>query len=356
MAHPQNLSCVLYGPGKVRFEQRPLPVIADAHHVLVRIAYVGVCGTDVRFWTHGGMIRTVSEDEPLVMGHEASGVVHAVGPSVTRVRPGDRVVVEPGFPCHKCKLCLGGRYNLCPHMKFAADPPQDGTLSCLYRVAEQYVFKIPSLLTLQEAVLVEPLSVAVHGARLSPLEPGRSILVQGSGTVGLLTAATALAFGAGPIFISDINQAKLDFAKTFIECWTFVPDAALTPGENAARFKKRTGQRDGVDIVFECTGSEPAIQTGLHALAAGGTFVQIGIGKSEQVLPLTLMCEKEVNFQSSFRYGPGDFDLAIRLLEAQKFSVKSFISSVFPFHKAAEAWEETRQGRGVKNLIQVTGD
>ncbi|KAG8407130.1 Endo-1,4-beta-xylanase 2 [Metarhizium acridum] len=322
-------SCVLYGPGKVRFEDRPLPVIDDAHHVLVRIAYVGVCGTDVRFWTHGGMIRTVSEERPLVMGHEASGVVHAVGAAVNRVQPGDQVVIEPGFPCYKCKLCLHGRYNLCPRIKFAADPPQDGTLSYLYRVTEQFVFSIPSFLSLQEAVLVEPLSVVVHGARLAPLEPACSVLVQGPG---------------------------LDFAKGFVQCSTFTPDFACTPKMNAAKFKTEMKQTDGVDIVFECTGSESAVQTGLHTLATGGTFVQIGIGKSEQVLPLTLMCEKEVDFRNSFRYGPGDFDLAIKLLETRKFSVKSFISNIFPFEKAVEAWEKTRQGERVKNLIQVAED
>ncbi|EFZ04173.1 zinc-binding dehydrogenase domain protein [Metarhizium robertsii] len=355
MPRPENLSCVLYGPGKVRFEERPLPVVEDAHDVVVRIAYVGVCGTDVRFWTHGGMIRTVSEDRPLVMGHEASGVVDAVGAAVTRVQPGDHVVIEPGFPCHKCKLCLHGRYNLCPSIKFAADPPQDGTLSHLYRVTEQFVYKIPPFLGLQEAVLVEPLSVVVHGARLAPLAPGCSVLVQGSGTIGLLAAATAHAFGAGPIFVADINRQKLDFARGFVQCATFAPDAASTPEANAARFKAETGQAAGVDIVFECTGAESAVQTGLHALATGGTFVQIGIGKSDQVLPLTLMCEKEVDFRNSFRYGPGDFDLAIKLLETRKFSVESFISNVFPFEKAVEAWEKTRQGEGVKNLIQVAG-
>ncbi|KAG8411270.1 Endo-1,4-beta-xylanase 2 [Metarhizium acridum] len=190
-------SCVLYGPGKVRFEDRPLPVIDDAHHVLVRIAYVGVCGTDVRFWTHGGMIRTVSEERPLVMGHEASGVVHAVGAAVNRVQPGDQVVIEPGFPCHKCKLCPHGRYNLCPSIKFAADPPQDGTLSYLYRVAEQFVFKIPSFLSLQEAVLVEPLSVVVHGARLAPLEPACSVLVQGSGVLASSQRQPRMPLGQG---------------------------------------------------------------------------------------------------------------------------------------------------------------
>ena len=291
------------------------------------------------------------------MGHEASGIVHSVGPGVTRLKPGDCVAIEPGFPCRRCKQCKGGRYNVCPDMKFAADPPNNhGTLCRYFKIPEDFAYKIPDNLSLQEAVLVEPLSVAVHANRLAGLRPGQSVLVQGSGTIGLLMAATAKAFGASAVFVSDIQETKLEFAKGFVDCATFVPDLASTPQEDASRFKMETGMAEGVDVVLECTGVQSSVQTGIYALAASGVFVQIGMGKPEQTLPLLAMCEKEIVFKTSFRYGPGDYEAALGLLQSGIVSVKPLISSTVPFLNAAEAWERTRNGDGIKNLIEGVRD
>ncbi|OAQ90106.1 D-xylulose reductase A [Purpureocillium lilacinum] len=333
-----NLSCVLLGPGKVRFERRPTPQIVDPHDVLVQIGYVGVCG--------------ISEESPLVMGHEASGTVHSVGSAVTRLKPGDRVAIEPGIPCRRCNRCKSGKYNLCPRMRFAADLPKtDGTLCHLFKVPEDFAYKIPDSLSLQEAVLVEPLSVAVHGVRLADLKAGQTVLVQGSGTIGLLAAATAKAYGAKAVFIADINETKLGFAKSFGYV-AFVSDTSSTPFEDAERFKKEACLEDGVDIVLECTGVESSAQTGIYASAPGGTMVQIGMGKFNQSLPLGAMCEKETVLKTAFRYGPGDYDIALELLVSGKVSVKAMISSIVPFEDAPKAWERTRKGEGIKNLIE----
>lgn len=303
------------------------------------------------------MTRKVSEREPLVMGHEASGIIHAVGPSVTRVRPGDRVAIEPGLPCRRCKRCKAGRYNLCPDMRFAADPPRThGTLCRVFKIPEDFVYAIPDSLELREAVLVEPLAVAVHGVRMAGLAPGQTVLVQGSGTIGLLAAAVARAYGAKDVFIADINQAKLDFAKSFVECRPFTTDLKGTPFDEAQRFKNEMDLEDGVDVVLECTGVESSAQTGLYISASGGVYVQIGLGKSDQTLPLGVMCEKETVVKTAFRYGPGDYEIALELLGSGKISVRPMISSVVPFDKAPEAWEKTRKGEGIKNLIEGVQD
>ncbi|CAH0046906.1 unnamed protein product [Clonostachys solani] len=350
-----NLSCLLYGPGQLKFEHRPVPEITDAHDAIIRITYVGVCGSDVHFWTHGGVSRKVSDEAPLVMGHEASGIVHAVGSEVTTLKPGDRVAIEPGFPCRRCKLCKAGRYNLCRGMKFAADPPSThGTLTRLFKIPADFAYKIPDSLGLQEAVMVEPFSVAIHGVRLAGLQPGQTVLVQGSGTIGLLSAAAAVAYGAGSVMVVDINQKKLDFARTFVECKTFIPDASSTPEANAENLRAVAGLEGGFDVVLECTGVESSAQTGLFASAAGGVFVQIGMGRPKQSLPLLDMCEKETTLKTAFRYGPGDYEIALELLAAGKPSVKSLISSTSPFRDVTEAWEKTKRGEGIKNLIQVT--
>ncbi|VUC31001.1 unnamed protein product [Clonostachys rosea] len=353
-----NLSCVLYGPGNVRYENRPTPKIEDKHDALIRIAYVGVCGSDVHFWAHGGVSRMVTEDEPIVMGHEASGIVHSIGSGVTHLKVGDRVAIEPGFNCRRCKQCKAGRYNICPQMHFAADPPGNhGTLSRLFKIPADFVYPIPDLLSLQEAVLVEPLAVAVHSVRLAKLVPGQSVLVQGSGAIGLLTAAVAKTYGARTVIVSDVKEEKLKFAGNYItRCTPFQVDLRSTPQQESQRLMALPNVQDGVDVAFECSGVESSAQTGLLALAPGGTFVQVGLGKPDQTLPLLAMCEKEVTLKTAFRYGPGDYEIALSLLGTGNVTVIPLISSIVPFKKAHVAWEKTKQGKGIKNLIQGIAD
>lgn len=290
------------------------------------------------------------------MGHEAAGVVHCIGEGVTSLVPGDRVALEPGVPCRRCKRCKAGRYNLCPNMRFASDPPTDGMLCRYFKTQEDFAYRLPDHMSLQEGVLLEPLSVAVHSLRLAALRPGQSVLIQGSGTIGLLMAATASVFGASKIFITDINEAKLDFAKKFVSCTTFVPNVKAKPAEEAERFKKEANAKDGIDVVLECTGVESSTQTGLYIVAAAGTFVQVGMGKPHQTLPLMEMSEKEVVFKMAFRYGSGDYETALELVNAQRVSVKPLISATVPFELAEAAWAMTQRGEGIKNFIQGLND
>ena len=302
-------------------------------------------------------MRKVSEEEPIVMGHEASGIVQSVGLAVTSLIPGDRVAIEPGWSCRRCKQCKAGKYNLCPDMRFAADPPGNhGTLAKYFRIPEDFAYKIPDSLSLKDAVLVEPLGVAVHGVRLAKLTPGQTVLVQGSGTIGLLAAATAKAFGAKTVFVSDINENKLAFAKQYVDCKTFVPSLASTPENEAARFKEKMNLHYGVDVVLECTGVESSVRMGIYASAAGGRLIQIGLGKSDISLPILNMCEKETVLKTAWRYAPGDYEIALNLLDEGKVSVTPLISSLMPFEKAHEAWEKTKNGVGIKNIIEGVKD
>lgn len=291
------------------------------------------------------------------MGHEASGIVHAVGPAVTTLKAGDRVAIEPGVPCRRCKLCKAGKYNLCAQMKFAAAPPgNDGTLARFFKVPADFAYKIPDFLSLQEAVLVEPLSVAVHGVRLADVRPGQTVLVLGSGTIGLLAAATARAYGAKDVCIADINTAKLDFAREYLACDVFIPDTSLSPEQDAKRLMTERNMEDGFDVVLECTGVESSVQTGIYGTSAGGVLIQIGLGKPMQSLPISFMGAKEITLKPAFRYAPGDYEIALELLGSKRVVVKPLISSTTPFENAAEAWEKTRKGEGIKNLIEGVRD
>jgi D-xylulose reductase len=299
----------------------------------------------------------------IVMGHEASGTIHAVGASVTRVRAGDRVAIEPGTPCRLCHACKSGSYNLCRGMRFAAAPgPPDtqGTLAKYYVLAEDFVYKIPEAMGLDEAVLVEPLAVGVHAAKMADVRPGETVVVMGSGTIGLMCAAVAKQFGALRVIIVDILEKKLEFAKGYLGCETFRAEVESSAEDNAARLLETFGLTEVgidttgglVDTVIEASGATSSIETGIHVLRPGGKYVQTGLGKPKIEFPIVAMSQKELMVRGCFRYGPGDYELAIGLLDKGRVDVKPLISSVTPFEQATEAWEKTSRGEGIKNLIQ----
>lgn len=293
------------------------------------------------------------------MGHEASGTVHTVGSAVIHIKPGDRIAIEPGFPCRRCRHCKDGTYNLCPEMTFAACPPDaHGTLTKYYRIPEDFCYKIPESMGLEEAVLVEPLSVAVHTVRLAGIKPGQSVVVFGSGSIGLLCAAVSKAFGAGRVVAVDIMDEKLQFAKGYIPgCGLFRPSTELLPEENAEAIITDHALGEGADAVLEASGAEASVRTGIHVLRPSGALVLVGLGKPElSSFPIMALSQKEVTVRGCFRYGPGDYQIALGLLETGKISVKELITSTLPFEQAPEAWEMTRKGIGMKNLIKGVRD
>ncbi|THZ87201.1 sorbitol dehydrogenase [Aureobasidium pullulans] len=355
-----NLSCLLYGPHEAKFEDREVPGIRDPHDVIIRIAYVGVCGSDVHFWHHGGVGLKVSQDNPLTMGHEASGTIHSIGSSVKTLKIGDKVCIEPGLPCTRCKSCKSGRYNLCPDMAFAASPgPGPATHGCLckyYRLTESFVYRLPSHVSLEEGVLVEPLAVAVHGNRLAGVKPGHRVVVFGAGPVGILSAAVARQFGAVEVISVDMNAARLKFVEGFAATGVFTPDANVDTDTNAAEIVERFKLDRGADVVIEASGAEACIQMGIYVLAPGGTYVQTGCGKPNVMVPMTKLGEKEIVVKGAFRYGAGDFELAVGFLSDGQIDVKKLISKTVDFEEAPDAWESVGKGEGIKTLIRGVQD
>jgi D-xylulose reductase len=299
----------------------------------------------------------VDAEHPLVIGHEASGEVAQVGSAVKSVKVGDKVAIEPGSPCRRCTFCKDGFYNLCSEMKFAAAPPDThGCLTKFWAAPEDFVYKIPDHVSLQEAVVVEPMAVAVHATRLAKIKYGQSVVIIGSGTVGLLCGAVAKAFGAKRVILVDIMEEKLKFARTFVKCETFLTNIHTTGEENAAKILETFDIIGGVDAVIEASGAELSVQTGIYALKMGGSYVQTGIGKPKIEIPMLALSEKELRVRGCFRYGPGDYDIALDLLSREHVNPKALISSVTPFEDAISAWEKTGRGEGIKNLIEGVSD
>jgi D-xylulose reductase len=248
-------------------------------------------------------------------------------------------------------------------MRFAAAPgPPDtpGTLCKYFSLPEDFVYRIPERLGLDEAVLVEPLGVAVHAVRLGDVRAGETVVVLGGGTIGLLCAAVARQFGAHRVIIVDVLESKVAFAAGYLGCETYRADVNCSAEENAERLLDAFGLReDGVDTsggrvdtVIEASGAASSIETGVYILRPGGKYVQTGLGKTKVEFPIVAMSQKELMMRGCFRYGPGDYELAIGLLDKGLVDVKPLISSVTPFEQATEAWEKTSRGEGIKNLIQ----
>ncbi|KAL1604743.1 Endo-1,4-beta-xylanase 2 [Paraconiothyrium brasiliense] len=348
-----NRSFVLSPSLKFSYEERPTPALRTTRDVRVRIIATGLCGSDIHYWQHGRIGDYVVEG-PIVLGHESAGIVEACGPDVRHLSIGDRVALEPGIGCNTCEVCRSGRYNLCESMRFAATPPYDGTLSTYYILPEECCFKLPPQISLLEGSLVEPLSIAVHCCGLAGNLQGRSVAVFGAGPVGLLCCAVAQAFGASKVVVADIVESRLQFAKDFGVDETYFMNAQ-SPASNARSLLVRCGYAAGVDVVVDATGAEPCIQCGVAALRRGGTFVQAGLGSPKITFPIGQICDKEATLKGSFRYGPGDYKLAIQLLESDRVRVGDLITHEFAFSQAEEAFHNVTRRIGIKSVIYGPG-
>jgi len=360
-----NISFVLQGIERVSYVQRPIPEIRD-DQVLVEVKKTGICGSDVHYLVHGRIGDFVVES-PMVLGHESSGVVSKVGSSVRSVKPGDRVAMEPGVFCRKCESCRTGRYQLCHDMAFAATPPYDGTLTKYYRLPEDLVYILPEHLSLEDGAMMEPLSVGVHSVfTQAKLQPAQSIVIFGCGPVGLLCMAVAKAIGASRIVAVDIVQNRLDIAKTYAAKDVFLPPPSQE-GESKIEYSKRSagllkatlGIEDrgtkAIDVVIDASGADVSIQTGILITKIGGIFVQVGIGQPDVILPISAIMAKELVIKGSFRYGPGDYRLALSLVSQRKVDLRPLVTHRFKFEDAIEAFNATVKGKSEdgKGLIKA---
>jgi D-xylulose reductase len=350
-----NPSFVLNAIEEVVYEQRPIPEIKE-NEVLVTVKKTGICGSDVHYLCHGRIGDFVVE-KPMVLGHESSGIVYKVGSNVKNLKAGDRVAMEPGATCRNCEYCKAGRYNLCEDIVFAATPPYDGTLARYYRLPADLAYPLPDHVTLEDGAMMEPLAVGAHSvSTLGGFRSGQSVAIFGCGPVGLLCMAVAKALGAARIIAVDIVPSRLEFAKAYAATETYLPvkpeDGESKPDysrRNAENMKKELKIVDrganSVDLVIDASGAEVSIGTGFYVVKTGGTFVQVGMGNPNVNLNIGLLMVKELNYKGSFRYGPGDYPLAISLVSAGKIDLKPLVTHRYKFDDAITAFKATRSGK-----------
>lgn len=247
------------------------PALAGPEDVLLRIRAVGVCGSDVHYYTTGRIGSQVVE-YPFTVGHECAGVVEAVGSGVTSVRPGDRVAIDPPVSCHACDQCLAGRAHTCRELKYLGCPGQlAGSLSELLVMPEECCFPIPEHMSFGEAALIEPLSIGVYAVQQSVPMPGAKVGILGMGPIGFSVMLPALAGGAEAVYVTDRLPARCDLASRHGAAWVGNPDEVDVVDEISSREPLL------LDVVFECCGQQEALDQAMNLLKPGGKLMLIGI-------------------------------------------------------------------------------
>jgi L-iditol 2-dehydrogenase len=263
MPSGSNIGAVLHAVGDLRVEALDMPSPGPGQ-VLLRVQSTGICGSDNHYYRHGRIGDFVCRAS-MVLGHEASAIVAAVGVGVSSLAAGDRVAIEPGVPCSSCGVCLGGRYNLCPDMRFAATPPVHGSLARFVVHPAQFCFRMPDSMSFDVGALLEPLSVGIHATRRAGVALGHTVLVTGCGTVGLLSIVAARAAGASRVVATDVDKGRLAVAATF-----GAETVAVSDGTDA----KALGGTLQVDSCIECSGAEASVRLCLLACKPGGRVVR----------------------------------------------------------------------------------
>lgn len=331
-------AAVMHKPYDIQLEQLSVPEVSS-NEVLVQVMAVGICGSDLHYYEHGRIGRYVVE-QPLILGHECSGIVVAMGDQVTRFQLNDRVAVEPGVTCGTCEMCKAGRYNLCPDVVFLATPPVDGAFVQYIKMREDFLFPIPDELSFEEAALNEPFSVGIHAAKRASLQPGSSVVIMGMGPVGLMAVVAAKAFGARQIIVSDLEPIRLQAALKL-----GATHAIDIKEEDPVEAVKRITGQIGVDVSFETAGNPKALQSALAATRRGGKLVIVGLPPQDEIpLNVPYIADNEIDIYGVFRYA-NTYPQGIEFLASGISDVKSLITDRYPLAQTKEAMERARTNK-----------
>ncbi len=340
----------MQGIGKMGYVEKDIPT-PNADEVLVKLDYVGICGSDLHYYEEG-RIGNYEVEFPFILGHEAGGVVVEVGEDVTHLHVGDKVALEPGKTCGHCEFCTSGRYNLCPEVVFFATPPVDGVFQEYVAHEAKLCFKVPDNMDTLEAAMVEPFSIGLHAARQGGAKFGQTAVVFGAGCIGLCTMMALKTQGVSDVYVIDLMDKRLEKAKEL-----GAKETVSGKGDAVAEIMELTDGR-GVDLVFDCTGSEYCVNQGIEMLVKGGRLVFVGYSSSGHMnINTTLLCDKELSLNSVFRYRH-IYPLAIKAISEGQADVKGFVTNIFDFDNIQEAMDKSAQDKAniVKGVIKVSKD
>ncbi|KAI9278548.1 chaperonin 10-like protein [Phascolomyces articulosus] len=363
MVYQTNTAAFLYQAHDLRMEEQPIETPRNGE-VLVNIRATGICGSDLHYYLDGKMGNLqIEPSKPMILGHEAAGVVTELGPGVTDLKIGDRVAIEPGRSCQKCRYCTedgGVEYNLCPKMKFLGSIRQGPNHGSLRRYASFPAYlchKIPESMSYEDGALIEPLSVAVYAVNRTPVKQGSTVVVLGAGPVGLLTAAAAYAQGAKHCLILDINAPRLEFASKYLPNIQTMLLPKITSlddaqGQSEKIVKSYFDDEQGIDVTFDCTGVEICINMAVHLTRAGGTVMFIGLGKPSMLMPTNVIITKQVNLLGNFRYAHA-YKKSIEWVEQGKIPLNGLVTHRFALEDTLRAFDLAKQNAEGVMKIQI---
>ena len=342
----QVRALVLERQHELKLRDIDLPMDVGPGMVKIRIHTVGVCGSDVHYYTHG-KIGPFVVNAPMVLGHEAAGTVVEVGAGVTNLKVGDRVCMEPGVPDSNSRASRLGMYNVDPAVSFWATPPIHGVLTPHVVHPANYTFKLPDNVSFAEGALVEPFAVGMQAATKARITPGDTAVVIGAGPIGTMVALAALAGGCARVIIADLAQPKLDIAARY---QGVIP--VNVKDRNLKDEVDRLTENWGADVVFECSGSPRAWQGIAELPRPGGTIVVVGLPVDPVAFDIATLSVKEITIASVFRYAH-QYDRAIALMASGRVDLKPLISETFGFEDSIKAFDRAVEGRPADVKLQI---
>ena len=324
----------LTGARQMEMRDVPAPPLVHTTDVLIRMVRVGICGSDVHYFAEGG-IGSQRVEYPWTVGHEGAGIVEQVGPQVTRVQPGDRIAFDPAQPCGVCDQCRTGRPHTCRAQDFLGCPQQvEGCLAEMIVLPERSCYPIPQTMSFEEAAIVEPLSIGLYAITLSVPMPGATVGILGAGPIGLSVLLPAKAQGAGNIYVTDKIGARLTMASRAGADWVGNPETS----DVVAAVKAR--EPELLDVVFECSGEQDAMDQGVELLKPGGKLMLIGIpgGRNRVSFDINLLRRKEICIQNVRRQN-GCVQRAIDMIAHKQIDVNVMVTHHFLFAQTKEAFD-----------------
>ncbi len=341
---------VLERVGVLALRDIDLPSTVGANDVKISIDTVGVCGSDVHYYTHG-RIGDFVLNAPMVLGHEGSGTIIEVGSAVKDLKLGDRVCMEPGIPDLSSRASKLGIYNVDPSVTFWATPPDHGILTSEVVHPAAFTYRLPEAVSFAEGAMVEPFAIGMQAAARAKISPGDVAVVTGSGTIGIMVALAALAGGCSKVIITDISDEKLAIAGQY--------DGVIPVNVAEQTLKDAIEEHTsgwGADVVFEASGAPRVLNDAVRAVCPGGCLVLVGMPPSEIPFDVNAAIAREIRMETVFRYA-NVFDRALELIAAGKVDLKPLISETFSFEKSVEAFERAAKGlpKDIKLQIKIAG-
>ena len=326
-------AAVLTGIRNFEIKELPNPILVNDNDVLIRIKMVGVCGSDLHYYTTG-RIGSQVVDYPFTVGHEAAGIVEKVGKNVTRVKPGERIAIDPAVSCGKCDQCLSGREHTCRKLLFLGCPGQlEGSLSEYLVINEDSCFPIKEGTTFEQATLSEPLAIAVYAVQQSKLPKKANVGILGAGPIGMSVFHVLRTVDVGNVYITDKITERLEYAQQLNPKWSGNPDK-----DNVVKEISKI-EPLLLDVVYECTGDENVYNQAIELLKPGGKFVVVGIPEVDEIpFPMHELRRKEITVVNIRRQAHCT-QKAIDLLEEKKVNMDSMATHYFSVDQIQEAFE-----------------